>query len=70
MRIDQPLGRGGQLVLLRKRLGPVRQRGRRRLRNCQSSAYHGAWPNASQACWDITRPDLCGENIRGAAAEP
>ena len=30
---------------------------------CQSDQYKGAWPNASQACWNITRPDLCGENL-------
>jgi hypothetical protein len=38
---------------------------------CRSDSNHGAWPNASAACWDITRPDQCGEgNIprRGCGA--
>ena len=56
------------LVLLRQRLGSVRQRRHRRLRHLPVQQQQAAWPNASQACWDITRPDLCGENIPGAAA--
>ncbi len=28
--------------------------------NCRSSALHCAWPNASQACQNITRPQDCG----------
>ncbi|MGH8793492.1 MAG: hypothetical protein ACRDXX_12725 [Stackebrandtia sp.] len=27
---------------------------------CHSGNMNHAWPNASQACWDITRPDTCG----------
>ncbi|AXE82231.1 MULTISPECIES: RlpA-like double-psi beta-barrel domain-containing protein [Streptomyces] len=50
--------------------GPCSSAGGGACGNCQSSAHHGAWPNASQACWNITRPDLCGENIprRGCGA--
>ncbi|WP_020666902.1 RlpA-like double-psi beta-barrel domain-containing protein [Amycolatopsis nigrescens] len=31
--------------------------------NCKSGSYHCAWPNASQACFDITRPDRCGDTL-------
>jgi hypothetical protein len=41
--------------------GPCDSAGGGACGNCSSAANHGAWPNASQACWDITRPDLCGE---------
>jgi len=30
---------------------------------CRSGSYHCAWPNASQACFDITRPDRCGNTL-------
>jgi len=30
---------------------------------CQSGSRHCAWPNASAACFDITRPDRCGKSI-------
>ena len=30
---------------------------------CNSGNRQHAWPNASQACWDITRPDLCGRSV-------
>lgn len=39
--------------------GPCGSAGTGACGNCQSSKNMGAWPNASQACWDITRPDLC-----------
>lgn len=31
--------------------------------NCRSGSHQCAWPNASSACFNITRPDLCGENL-------
>lgn len=42
--------------------GPCGSAGGGACGNCRSASHHGAWPNASQACWDITRPDLCGEH--------
>ncbi|MDT3400464.1 septal ring lytic transglycosylase RlpA family protein [Streptomyces sp. B1866] len=30
---------------------------------CRSDAWQAAWPNTSEACWEITRPDLCGEHL-------
>lgn len=41
--------------------GPCGSAGGGACGNCRSASNHGAWPNASAACWDITRPDLCGE---------
>lgn len=51
--------------------GPCGSTGTGACGNCHSGHYKAAWPNASQACYDITRPDLCGEgNIprRGCGA--
>lgn len=31
--------------------------------NCRSGSLHSAWPNASQACFDITRPTDCGVSL-------
>jgi expansin (peptidoglycan-binding protein) len=28
---------------------------------CRSDSMHAAWPNPYQSCWNITRPDQCGE---------
>lgn len=39
--------------------GPCAPTGGGACGNCQSGSYHAAWPNASQACYNITRPDLC-----------
>lgn len=30
---------------------------------CKSSARQCAWPNTSDACFTITRPDQCGEDV-------
>jgi hypothetical protein len=30
---------------------------------CQSRNHQCAWPNTSDACFAITRPDRCGENL-------
>ena len=30
---------------------------------CNSGSRQCAWPNASDACFNITRPDQCGENL-------
>jgi len=31
--------------------------------SCRSGYRHCAWPNASAACFDITRPDRCNKSI-------
>jgi hypothetical protein len=31
--------------------------------NCKSGSYHCAWPNASDSCFSITRPDQCGDTL-------
>jgi hypothetical protein len=43
--------------------GPCGSTGTGACGTCQSSQNKGAWPNLSSACWNITRPDLCGENM-------
>jgi hypothetical protein len=43
--------------------GPCAAAGGGACGTCKSSALQAAWPNASKACWDITRPDLCGEDL-------
>lgn len=50
--------------------GPCGDAGTGACGTCQSSQNMGAWPYTSQACWDITRPDVCGENLpfRGCGA--
>jgi hypothetical protein len=50
--------------------GPCGSTGTGACGTCQSNAHQAAWPNTSAACFDITRPDLCGENIprRGCGA--
>jgi hypothetical protein len=30
---------------------------------CNSGSFQHAWPNASDACFAVTRPDACGESL-------
>lgn len=43
--------------------GPCQATGHGACGTCNSGSRQHAWPNASAACWDITRPDLCGEGL-------
>ena len=43
--------------------GPCGSAGGGACGNCHSSAHQCAWPNASAACFDITRPDACGKDL-------
>ena len=43
--------------------GPCGSAGGGACGNCQSGSRHCAWPNTSDACFDITRPDKCGDNL-------
>ena len=43
--------------------GPCGSTGRGACGTCNSGSRQHAWPYASQACWDITRPDQCGINL-------
>lgn len=43
--------------------GPCGGAGRGACGTCNSGSRQHAWPNASQACWDITRPDVCGRSM-------
>jgi hypothetical protein len=43
--------------------GPCGSAGTGACGTCQSSSHMGAWPNLTSACWNVTRPDLCGENM-------
>ncbi|MQA01430.1 MAG: hypothetical protein GEV07_01450 [Streptosporangiales bacterium] len=51
--------------------GPCKSAGNGACGTCQSNKLMGAWPYASDNCWDITRPDRCGEKLpkRGCGAE-
>ncbi|MEV4414495.1 hypothetical protein [Catellatospora sp. NPDC049609] len=40
--------------------GPCSSTGRGACGTCNSGSYQHAWPNASAACLEITRPDRCG----------
>lgn len=40
--------------------GPCASAGGGACGDCHSSRWQCAWPNASQACFEITRPDRCG----------
>ncbi|BCJ73929.1 hypothetical protein CS0771_34730 [Catellatospora sp. IY07-71] len=40
--------------------GPCATTGRGACGTCNSGSYQHAWPNASAACLEITRPDRCG----------
>ncbi|WP_243740696.1 septal ring lytic transglycosylase RlpA family protein [Streptomyces sp. 8K308] len=59
---QRPLVRQHHLVLLRRLLGPLRLRRRRRLRRLPVERQPGRLAHLSQACWELTRPDLCGES--------
>ena len=43
--------------------GPCGSAGGGACGNCSSRFHHCAWPNASAACLEITRPDRCGKNL-------
>ncbi|MQA85607.1 MAG: hypothetical protein GEV03_13505 [Streptosporangiales bacterium] len=43
--------------------GPCSTAGGGACGDCRSSRWQCAWPNASQACFDITRPDRCGVSL-------
>ncbi|GAB2904273.1 septal ring lytic transglycosylase RlpA family protein [Streptomyces mayteni] len=30
--------------------------------DCRADGDHAAWPHLSESCWELTRPDLCGEH--------
>lgn len=51
--------------------GPCSSKGNGACGTCQSDKHMGAWPYASEACWDITRPDKCGEHLpqRGCGSQ-
>lgn len=40
--------------------GPCDSAGHGACGTCNSGNYQHAWPNTSDACFDITRPDRCG----------
>jgi hypothetical protein len=41
--------------------GPCGSTGHGACGTCNSGSHQGAWPNLSQACWDVTNPGACGE---------
>ncbi|MFD8379299.1 septal ring lytic transglycosylase RlpA family protein [Streptomyces sp. NPDC059679] len=43
--------------------GPCASTGGGSCGTCRSGEPQAAWPHASRECWEITRPDLCGEDI-------
>lgn len=43
--------------------GPCGSAGGGACGNCNSSSHQCAWPNTSASCFNITRPDLCGEDL-------
>jgi hypothetical protein len=43
--------------------GPCGATGHGACGTCNSGSRQHAWPNASAACFSITRPDLCGVNL-------
>ncbi|GAA0924088.1 hypothetical protein [Nonomuraea longicatena] len=43
--------------------GPCGTQGRGACGTCNSGSMQHAWPNTSDACWAITRPDRCGFNL-------
>lgn len=43
--------------------GPCSSTGRGACGTCNSGSMQHAWPNTSDACWSITRPDRCGESL-------
>ena len=42
--------------------GPCGGAGHGACGTCNSGSYQCAWPNLSDACWDITRPGQCGRS--------
>lgn len=43
--------------------GPCASAGGGACGDCRSGSHQHAYPNISNACFDITRPDLCGETL-------
>ncbi|GAA1655900.1 RlpA-like double-psi beta-barrel domain-containing protein [Fodinicola feengrottensis] len=43
--------------------GPCGDAGGGACGNCNSGSYQCAWPYASDSCFNITRPDICGESL-------
>lgn len=43
--------------------GPCGSTGTGACGTCQSSQHMAAWPNLSSACWNVTQPWKCGENM-------
>ncbi|MET9338720.1 MULTISPECIES: RlpA-like double-psi beta-barrel domain-containing protein [unclassified Nonomuraea] len=43
--------------------GPCSTTGRGACGTCNSGSLQHAWPNTSDACWAITRPDVCGDSL-------
>ncbi|MFC5101578.1 hypothetical protein [Kibdelosporangium philippinense] len=43
--------------------GPCDSAGGGACGTCRSASLHCAWPNTSDACFDITRPDRCGNDV-------
>lgn len=43
--------------------GPCGSAGHGACGTCNSSSHQCAWPNISSACFDVTRPDRCGDNM-------
>ncbi|GAB2959564.1 hypothetical protein ACFMQL_11725 [Nonomuraea fastidiosa] len=43
--------------------GPCSSTGKGACGTCNSGNLQHAWPNASDACWSITRPDRCGVSL-------
>ncbi|MCF6467695.1 hypothetical protein FAF44_04610 [Nonomuraea sp. MG754425] len=43
--------------------GPCSSTGKGACGTCNSGSLQHAWPNTSDACWAITRPDSCGVSL-------
>ena len=43
--------------------GPCGSAGTGACGTCQSGSHMAAWPNLSSACWSVTDPAACGENM-------
>lgn len=43
--------------------GPCGSTGHGACGTCNSGSRQHAWPNTSDACWSITRPDRCGRSV-------
>lgn len=43
--------------------GPCGSAGHGACGTCNSGSHQHAWPNVSSACWNVTRPDLCGDYL-------